>query len=239
MPFLSQGRSKPSIFRDVAAHRADLPGPSLYSSYRRTQAEADSVQKIENQRCLLSPLFATSFIIYDYLIDNDFFGAQQVVVGSASSKTGFGLAMMLHNDWSVSQTVIGVTSVRNKDFVDAVDCCDQIILYGEETQLDNTLATVYVDMSGDIKLTTALHHHLGTNMVESCMVGASHWESSGSIGELPGAKLSFFFAPSQIAKRDQEWGHGVAMTKAMEASFTIALKVKVSCGSSGLTAPRL
>ncbi|MFQ3201798.1 MAG: hypothetical protein ACI9SK_002533 [Zhongshania sp.] len=223
---LEPGKIKAEYFRDVAAHRADLPGPSLYSSYRRTQAEPDSVQKFENQRCLLFPLFATSFIIYDYLIDNDFFGAQQVVVGSASSKTGFGLTMMLHNNSSVSQTVIGVTSARNKEFVDSLDCCDHIILYGEETQLDSTLATAYVDMSGDMKLTTALHHHLGANMVESCMVGASHWESGGDVGKLPGAKPSFFFAPSQIAKRDQEWGHGVAMTKAMEASFTIASKVK-------------
>ncbi|MFT6157196.1 MAG: hypothetical protein ACI9I4_002113 [Neolewinella sp.] len=100
---------------------------------------------------------------------------------------------------------IGVTSARNKAFFDSVACCDQIIRYGEETPIDNTLATAYVDMSGGMKLTTALHHHLGANMVESGMVGASHWENGGDVGELPGAKPSFFFALSQIAKRDEEW----------------------------------
>jgi hypothetical protein len=58
------------------------------------------------------------------------------------------------------------------------------------------------------------------------MVGGSHWESGGNAGKLPGAKPTFFFAPSQIAKRNQEWGPGVAMMKAIEASFNVASKVK-------------
>ena len=59
-------------------------------------------------------------------------------------------------------------------------------------------------------------------MVESCMVGATHWQSGGKRGVLPGVKPQFFFAPAQIAKRDSEWGPGVAMTKAMQASASVA-----------------
>ncbi|MFT5032400.1 MAG: hypothetical protein ACI89D_001303 [Bermanella sp.] len=225
---LQPGKIAASHFRDVAKHRAELPGPTLYSSYQRTQVEPEFVQQFENERCLLFPLFATSFIIYDYLIDNDFFGAKQVIVGSASSKTGFGLAMMLHDDPAVSQKVVGITSARNQAFVDSLACCDQISLYGDESQIDNTLRAAYVDMSGDAKLTTALHTHFGDNMVESCMVGASHWDGGGKVGNLPGANPTFFFAPAQIAKRDKDWGPGKAMTKAMEASFKVASKVKDS-----------
>ncbi len=223
---LQPGRISTSHFRDLAEHRLALPGPSIYSSYQRTQVEPEFIQQFENERCLLFPLFATSFLIYDYLIDNDFFGARQVVVGSASSKTGFGLAMMLHDDPAVTQKVIGITSARNKDFVEKLGCCDQITLYGEESQIDSLTPTAYVDMSGDAKLTTALHTHLGNNMVESCMVGASHWDGGGEVGELPGAKPAFFFAPAQIEKRDKEWGSGKVMGKAMEASFKVASKVK-------------
>ncbi len=223
---LQPGKIAPDHFRDIAAHRADLPGPGLYSTYRRTSAEPEFVQQFETERCLLFPLFATSFIIYDYLIDNDFFGAEQVIVGSASSKTGFGLAMMLHDDPAVTQKIVGVTSQRNKAFVENLDCCDQVILYDNESQIDNTLTTAYIDMSGDANLTLALHTHIADNILESCMVGASHWEGGGKVGKLPGAKPTFFFAPGQIAKRDKEWGPGAAMAKAMEASFKVATKVK-------------
>ena len=77
-------------------------------------------------------------------------------------------------------------------------------------------------MSGDARLTTVLHRLLGENMVASAMVGATHWEQRGDTGELPGAKPTFFFAPAQIAKRDTEWGPGVAMMKAMMASAEVA-----------------
>jgi hypothetical protein len=225
---LQPGKIAPDHFRDIATHRADLPGPTLYSSYRRTQAEPLFVQQFENERCLLFPLFATSFVIYDYLVDNEFFGAKQVIVGSVSSKTGFGLAMMLADDPAVTQTIVGVTSGGNKAFVDSLGCCDQVVLYGNESQVNNTIPSAYVDMSGDVKLTTALHTHIGENILESCMVGGSHWESGGKTGKLPGAKPTFFFAPGQIAKRDKEWGPGVAMMKAMEASFKVTSKVKDS-----------
>lgn len=223
---LQPGKIRDDQFGDVAPHREGLPGPDLYSTYRRTQTEPEIVQQYENERCCLFPLFATSFVIYDYLLYNKFFGAKQVVVGSASSKTGFGLAIMLHDDAAVSQKIVGVTSTPNKAFVDSLKCCDQVVVYGDEAQIDNTIPTAYVDMSGDIKLTSTLHNHLQNNMVESAMVGASHWEEGGKSVPLPGAKPKFFFAPTQIAKREKEWGPGETIKKAMEASFAVSSKVR-------------
>jgi len=132
---------------------------------------------------------------------------------------------MLHNDKQVSQSVIGVTSPGNKEFVKDLGCCDQIVLYQNESQIDTSLSTAYVDMSGDARLTISLHNHLGENMVESCMVGASHWQEGGKVGELPGVRPRFFFAPGQIEKRNKEWGPGVAMVKAMTASAEVAVRV--------------
>jgi hypothetical protein len=51
-------------------------------------------------------------------------------------------------------------------------------------------------------------------------VGATHWQKFGgepSAEPLPGPEPEFFFAPAQIAKRDQEWGSGVIMNRAAEA----------------------
>jgi hypothetical protein len=217
---LTPGKIHADYFVDVVAHRKDLP--AVYNQFRRTQAEPEFLQQLENERCLLFPLFMTSYLIYDYLIDNDFFGAQQVVIGSVSSKTGFGLAQMLHNDKDVSASVIGITSAGNVDFVKGLGCCDQIVVYENEAQIDASLPTAYVDMSGDARLTITLHNHCGENLVESCMVGASHWQEGGKVGQLPGAKPRFFFAPGQIEKRNKEWGPGVAMMKATAASAEVA-----------------
>jgi len=221
---LQPGKIVDEQFIDFAAHRRELPG--LYNAYRRSNAEPQFLQQMENECCLLFPLFATSFILYDYLIDNDFFGAEQVLIGSVSSKTGFGLAHMLHNDPQVNVKIVGLTSKGNVEFVKALDCCDEIVVYGNENQVNASVNSAYVDMSGDVRLTTALHNHVGDNMVESAMVGASHWEDRGKMGKLPGAKPTFFFAPGQIAKREKEWGPGVPMFKAMSASARVANAIK-------------
>ena len=221
---LRPGKIREEQFVDVAEHRQALP--ALYNGYRRVRAEPDFLQTMEVERCLLFPLFVTSWLIYDYLLDNDFFGAKQVLIGSVSSKTGFALAEMLHNDPQVAQRIIGLTSPANVAFVERLGCCDDVVTYGEEANIDATVPAAYVDMSGDARLTAALHNLMGKNMVVSTMVGATHWEQRGDNGALPGAKPTFFFAPAQIGKRDAEWGPGVAMMKAMTASAEVAKKVQ-------------
>lgn len=221
---LQPGKVRADQFIDVSAHRRELPG--LYNLYRRTLAEPEAIQQFENERCLLFPLFATSFFLYDYLQYRELFGASQVLIGSASSKTGFGLAKLLHDDPALTVRVIGFTSPGNREFVERLDCCDRVLLYGDEAQLDATVPSAYVDMSGDSRLTAALHKHLGDNMKASIMVGATHWEQQGRPEGLPGAQPEFFFAPGHIATREQEWGPGVPMAKAMKASVTIAAGVR-------------
>ena len=221
---LQPGKVSERNIHDAAPHRAELP--ALYNQYARTMKDEDYLKALEVERCLLFPLFTTSYVLYDYLIDNDFFGAKQVLVGSASSKTGFGLAHLLFNDKNVSQRVVGLTSSGNVGFVKDLNVCDQIVTYGDEDQIDSTVPTAFVDMSGDGPLRTKLHNMLGDLMVESCMVGATHWDVDRSPGDVPGAKPTFFFAPSHIAKRNTDWGAGVIMQKAFAANAKIAEDIK-------------
>ncbi|MDG1825313.1 MAG: DUF2855 family protein [Henriciella sp.] len=218
---LTVGSVQPGAFMDASPHRVELP--PLYNQYRRTGNEPNFLQAMEAERCLLFPLFMTSFVLYDYFVDNDYFGAEQIVIGSVSSKTGFGLAELLKKDGA--KCVIGVTSANNIAFVESLGCCDQTVIYGNESDIDPSVPTAYVDMSGNAKLTETLHTLLGDNIVESCMVGATHWEKRGRVKDLPGAKPTFFFAPGQIAKRDKEWGPGVLWDKGSEAGVEIAKKV--------------
>jgi len=220
---LQPGKVQDDQFTDMTEHRQALT--PMYNNYRRTQAEPDFLTKMEVQRCLLFPLFTTSYVLYDYLIDSSVFGAEQIIIGSVSSKTGFGLAKLLRDDPSVPQRIIGMTSAGNVDFVKGLDCCDDVLVYGNETDVDVSKATAYVDMSGDVNLTKALHNHLGDNVLESCMVGATHWEGGGDRGELPGAKPKFFFAPAHIAKRDAQWGAGEMWKRGGEAGAKLAALV--------------
>ncbi len=221
---LQPGRTSDDFFMDEAPHRAELP--ALYNQYRRTRGEPEFLHSLENERCLLFPLFITSFVLYDYLIDNAFFGAKQVIIGSVSSKTGFGLAHLLKNDLEVSQKVVGLTSVGNVKFVESLGCCDQIVTYGDEDEIDASLPSAWVDMSGDGPLTSKLHRLLGDNMVESCIVGATHWEAERKREKnLPGVSPTFFFAPGHIAKRDAEWGAGEIWRRGSEAGAEIAKSV--------------
>ncbi|MFN2098750.1 DUF2855 family protein [Altererythrobacter sp. MF3-039] len=221
---LQPGHVEDDFFMDAGAHRAELP--ALYNQYRRTKGEPEVLQKLEDERCLLFPLFVTSYVLYDYLIDNDFFGAQQIIIGSVSSKTGFGLAHLLKNDPNLAHKVVGLTSSGNVTFVESLNCCDQIVTYGSEDAIGANLPTAWIDMSGDGPLTGKLHLLLGENMVESCIVGATHWEAERKRDkDLPGAKPKFFFAPGHIAKRDAELGHGEIWRRGSEAGAAIARSI--------------
>ena len=221
---VTPGKVSAANFYDFAPHRADLP--RLYNQYHRTSGDPAPLKAMEDERCLLFPLFATSFVIYDFLIDNDFFGAEQVIVASASSKTAFGLAHLLHHDANVTQRVVGLTSPGNVAFVNGLGVYDQVVTYDQINTLPNNVASDFVDMSGDSGVVTSIHMHFADNLKDSCLVGATHWETERKNGPLPGAKPTFFFAPTRFAKRDKDWGPGVTITKAFGASAKIAWSTK-------------
>jgi len=219
---LTPGRIKADYFMDVAPHRADLP--ALYNQYSRTSAEPAELRAIEDARCVFFPLFATGFVIADFLHDNEWFGAQQILIGSVSSKTGYGLAKFVKENGYNGQ-IIGLTSERNRSFVQTTGLCDQLVTYDNVDTLAD-VASVYVDMSGDGPLRARLHQHLGDNMVNSQIVGVTHWEAEPVNEPLPGSQPVFFFAPAQIDKRNADWGSGVLTEKAYAASAALAMQLQ-------------
>ena len=58
------------------------------------------------------PLFMTGYVIADLLLDSDWCGAQQAVIGSASSKTGFSAAAFIRAA-GFEGTLIGLTGEQN------------------------------------------------------------------------------------------------------------------------------
>ena len=189
-------------FRDGAKHRSAMA--AAYNQYRNTAQDPGLLAGGEDAQMILQPLFITAFLIDDFLAASGFFGARAVVLSSASSKTAIGLAFQLSQREGVE--VIGLTSPRNAAFVAGLGCYHRVLPYGELATLDAGRPAIFVDMAGNGEVQSAVHRHFGANLVHSCSVGMTHWERGKKESDLPGAKPSFFFAPTQLRQRFRDWG---------------------------------
>jgi hypothetical protein len=147
-----------------------------------------------------------SFLVDDYLAENAFYGARSVLLSSASSKTAFGLAHLLHARGHLK--VIGLTSAANVGYVNSLGCYHEVVTYDHVTSLPADVPVAFVDVAGNSGLREKLHRHFGDQMKYSGRIGLTHRSSSPDEPELPGAKPRWFFAPDQIRKRAKEWGPG-------------------------------
>jgi NADPH:quinone reductase-like Zn-dependent oxidoreductase len=187
-------------FVDAAAHRHGLPG--VYNQYERASPDHGHPRDEEGLNAVFRPLFATGFLIDDFLADNGYFGAERVLVTSASSKTALSFAQRLKARGACP--AIGLTSARNSAFVAETGYFDTVIIYGDLGSLRSAGPAVLVDMAGDASLIDRLANRLGEAFVYNCMVGGAHWEAAPAATR--GPPRSLFFAPDQIAKRLKDWG---------------------------------
>ncbi len=189
-------------FVDAATHRAALP--SAYQGYRDVQTDPVYCADLESEHILFFPLFFTSFLIDDFLADECFFGADTIVISSASSKTAIIAAYLLAKRESVQ--IVGLTSAGNREFVEGLKVYDSVHLYDDIAQLPGDRA-VYVDISGDGAVRTKVHAHYGERLAHTAAAGITHWtQMAQGADELDGPKPVLFFAPDRIKKRGKDWG---------------------------------
>jgi len=197
------GRVSPGGFSDVSEHRQ--PMSPVYNSYTRLAADPEHDPAREAERMIFGPLFRTGFLIEYFLRGQSWFGAEQLVVTSASSKTAMGLASVARQS-SPGIRRVGLTSKGNVAFVEASGLYDQVVAYDDLESL--ALApSVSVDFAGNAELLARIHHHLADALSQSVLVGATHIEARSVFGKsepLPGPKPQLFFAPD----------HAVAFFKA-------------------------
>jgi hypothetical protein len=196
--------------RDAAPHRQGVA--PVYNAYARVSSDPAFAGRDGDYQALLRPLFMLSFLVDDFLGEKDFFGARRVILSSASSKTAFGLAHLLHT-MRKGIRVIGLTSAPNVDFVQSLGCYDEVLTYDRATTLPSDSPVAFVDMAGNSELRARLHRHFGDQMKYSGRIGLTHRSSLPNEPELPGAKPIWFFAPDQIRKRAREWGPGGVDTR--------------------------
>jgi len=182
-------------FSDASAHRAQLP--TVYNRYQRV--EKSDVQR-EGEVAVMRPLFATAWLIADFMQEAGDFGARTMLLSSASSKTAYATAFCLKRR-PAPTCIVGATSPSRRAFASSLGIYDDVIDYGALASLPRNESTLYVDFAGDAAFRRAVHEHFRNNLAYSCSVGGTHHEALGSGGGLPGPKPELFFAPTQMHKR--------------------------------------
>jgi Protein of unknown function (DUF2855) len=201
---LTPGKVGPTGFTVSSGPRAELA--AVYNQYSNCATDPFHVHGSEAVQCVMRPLFMTSWLIDDFLADNDFFGSEAVMLSSASSKTAYGTAFCLaQREKSKRPRIIGLTSPGNVAFCESLGCYDEVVTYENVAKLPATLPCTYVDMAGNAALRMQIHTHF-TALKYSCSVGGTHVQAMGGAKGLPGPKAVLFFAPAQIAKRLADWG---------------------------------
>jgi hypothetical protein len=201
---LEPGRIRESGFTDVTSYRRELPG--VYNEYRLVRDKDEDRERLVS---IFMPLYGTSWLLADWLVEIEFGGAEQLVASSASSKTALGLAHALQEDFGSPIQTIGLTSPRNLEFTKGTRHWDAAVTYDDLDTIDPGTPTVYVDFGGNAELRHRVHTHFGDRLVLSAAVGIADWESmvpDEDAGSLPGPQPQLFFAPDRVVKRNADWG---------------------------------
>ena len=200
------GNVSKSGFVDTAAHRQ--PMSPIYNQYSRLAADPEHDPAREGERMIFGPLFKTGFLIEYFMRNENWFGAGQVILTSASSKTAMGLAAVAKQR-SPDVKRIGLTSAGNVEFVKGTGLYDEVHAYDAVESLE-VVPTVTVDFAGNAKLLGSLHHHFKVDLKYSCLVGATHVEERGAgmggASDLPGPTPTLFFAPDHAVALFKELG---------------------------------
>lgn len=197
------GKISEGGFTDMAEHRQ--PMSPIYNQYSRLAADPEHDAAKEPQRMIFGPLFKTGFLIETMFSGEKWFGAEAMVMTSASSKTSMALASVAREK-SPHIKRIGLTSSGNVDFVKASGLYDQVLSYDQVGTLDQ-VRTVSVDFAGNASVLRAIHEHLGDNLAYSCLVGATHVDGrGGGAGDLPGPQPILFFAPHYAVAAVKDMG---------------------------------
>ena len=188
-------------FQDGKDHRTELH--PVYNGYTFVDKDPSFAAYRELQP-VLRPLFTTSFLIDDFLADENFFGAEQVLLLSASSKTAMGTAYCLKQRGGIKVT--GLTSEGNKGFTSETSFYDEVFTYDTITDMNPDVKTVIVDMAGNGSVMGTLYEHFEENIIYNCMVGKSHWQGAPPVTPKLGAPAKMFFAPDRVKLRMNDWG---------------------------------
>lgn len=203
----SPGKTHDRGFTDVARNRKGVA--PFYNEYSYIRKEAGYAPEFEDLMMLFRPLFGTSFLLESFCEDKDFFEViERVVISSASSKTAMGFGYLLRKNHANEVKVIGLTSARNKEFVQDLNCYDEVLTYDEIDALEPAGYAAFFDVAGNQDVVSRVHQRLQDYIVYSGHVGQTHWtdKDKESASSLPGPNPVTWSGPDQVMLLRQRHG---------------------------------
>jgi hypothetical protein len=153
----------------------------------------------EDRLALLRPLYLTGHLIDAFLGADRFAAVEQSVVLSASAKTAIGYAFAARRAQAAGRatpTVVGVTSERNRAFVEDLDLYDAVCTYEQVADLERR-PTAIIDIAGAGAAVASLHDRLDELVLHSMVVGKSHHDAPAA-PVAAGPQPEMFFAPTAV-----------------------------------------
>ncbi|PQM28203.1 DUF2855 domain-containing protein [Sphingopyxis lindanitolerans] len=212
---LTAGKAGPGGFTDATPRRTTLP--PIYNHYQRIETLEGYRTADHDYWPVFRPLFLTGWLIADQFEDEGDYGAEQILIASASSKTAIGLGFSLARRQGQRPQTIGLTSQAHVEALAAQAIYDRVIAYDDIATLDAGVRSAFVDMAGNGAVTHAVHSHFKDHLKASIIVGKSHWDADAGAAALPGPERQGFFAPGRSQKRIAGWGGAAFGQKVAEA----------------------
>ena len=189
-------------FRDPTPHRQ--AAAEAYHGYTVRPPGPIVDDRLTAIDMLMRPLLMVSWLASLHFAEQAYFGARNLIISSASSKTAIGLAFLAKAS-GAGENIIGLTSPPNRAYVASLGYYDEVVLYEDLAKLDPAQKGVFFDVAGDARIREGVHRRLGDNLVHSATVGLAHWDADHQAApDLPGPPPTLFFAPPYMERYARE-----------------------------------
>ncbi len=196
-------------FFDMSDQRKSIS--PVYDRYLR--CAADPSYQVENEAWQLNfrPLFMTSFVLDAYVgqaLSVTQVPVKQVIISSASSKTAYGTAHLLKQQRTSrggDYQIIGLTSEKNVQTCQQLDCYDQVLTYQQVSELNAQSVAWVLDFAGNKSLLLSLQSHFFTHLDKLILIGSTDVQAQQ---DKPAGHINseFFFAPEHVKRLTEQWG---------------------------------
>jgi hypothetical protein len=220
----------PDVFRSDPATRAlrprlDLPKAPTHRSAARGVQQLFALQRrslpcagTEDAEAILRPLFMTSWLIDDFLADNELFRRRLGGHRADHALQRIEQDRLRHGVLPCPARRDG----RRPDLGRQPRFLPQPRLLPPGSDLRPTRPTRCRPGCRVCRLcrqrgTAPRHSHPAPKLKYSCAVGGTHVDQLGGAHDLPGPRPTLFFAPAQIKKRSAEWGAALLGQRLLES----------------------
>ena len=222
-------------FTDV--HDKRVSNSPVYDNYVYCDTDPQYDATREVWQANFRPLFLTSFALMQYIASETVETASTIVITSASSKTAIGTALLLNTLPHIR--VVGLTSTANVNFVEDLECYDEVLTYDEVADMRYTTPVWILDFAGNKGLLQQLQEIFDHLHHTSLFIGVTDIEAQQN---KPSGKLKgdVFFAPQHIKMLIKMWGHERFMSEYAQAWELVAkgiethFKVTEFSGAAGI-----